>query len=134
MQSPYTSVQDVPLQLAPAYQEDFDALMTRLTEAPVLVYPDFDQYFVLETDASGYGLGAVLSQCHDWKLHPLAYASCAPSRPEKNYPITQLLKILPVVSPRLILSIAPGRRMPLQMLSTATLLSRHYRMQKYMLT
>ena len=59
--------------------------------APVLVYPSFDCPFVLETDASVRGVGAVLSKKQsDQLLHPVAYASHALSAPEKNYTITEL--------------------------------------------
>ena len=59
--------------------------------APVLAYPDFDRDFVLKTDASYVGLGAVLSQRQDnGKLHPLSYASRALSPAEKKYPVTEL--------------------------------------------
>ena len=42
----------------------FSELKKLLTEAPILVYPQFGprEHFLLETDASGIGLGAVLSQ------------------------------------------------------------------------
>ena len=53
--------------------------------------PDFCEGFVLETDASIMGLGAVLSQKqNDGKLHPIAFASRALSPPEKNYAVTEL--------------------------------------------
>ena len=46
--------------------------------APVLVFTDLEKPFVLETDASGIGLEAVLLQEQDnGKLHPVAYASRA---------------------------------------------------------
>ena len=69
----------------------FETLKTRLVTAPLLCYPDFDKDFVLETDASKQGLGAILSQYQiDHKLHPVAYASCSISSTESNYAITDL--------------------------------------------
>ena len=55
-----------------AYQQ----LKTQLTQAPVLAYPQFGKEFLLETDASGVGLGAVLSQKQDDDtIRPIAFAS-----------------------------------------------------------
>ena len=57
-------------------QEAFDTLKDRLVSSPVLAYPCFTKPFVLHTDASGVGLGAVLEQEQDdGKLHPISYAS-----------------------------------------------------------
>ena len=57
-------------------QEGFDALKHALTTAPVLAYPDYSQTFILETDASLKGLGAVLSQKgKDGEVRVIAYAS-----------------------------------------------------------
>ena len=56
-------------------QKAFEQLKISLCSAPVLRHPDFAKPFVLQTDASGYGLGAVLSQNFDDGEHPIAYAS-----------------------------------------------------------
>ena len=65
-------------------QEGFDALKYALTTAPVLAYPDYTQPFILETDASLKGLGAVLSQKgKDGEVHVIAYASRS-LRPSKR--------------------------------------------------
>ena len=57
-------------------QEGFGTLKRALTTAPVLAYPDYTQPFILETDASLKGLGAVLSQNgKDREVRVIAYAS-----------------------------------------------------------
>lgn len=54
-------------------EASFQSLKTALMTAPVLALPDFSKTFILETDASDKGVGAVL--LHDG--HPLAYVSRA---------------------------------------------------------
>ena len=74
----------------PDCQRAVEELKQKLTTAPVLSYPALDQPFMLETDASTCGLGAVLSQRQgDGLLHPVAYASRTLSRPEATYSITE---------------------------------------------
>jgi hypothetical protein len=61
-----------------------------LTTAPVLAYPNFKTNFLLQTDASGIALGAVLGQIgEDKRVHPVAYASRQLSKPEKRYSATE---------------------------------------------
>ncbi|CAB5212107.1 unnamed protein product [Rhizophagus irregularis] len=72
-------------------QEAFDILRTKLTENPILVYPDFDKEFILITDGSKMGLGAVLAQMNEEnKEAVIAYASRSTVGAEKNYPPTEL--------------------------------------------
>ena len=56
-------------------QQSFQDLKDALTTAPVLGYADFSQPFILETDASLDGLGAVLSQEQEGGRRVIAYAS-----------------------------------------------------------
>ena len=68
----------------------FDRLKGALTRAPVLAYPHFGRPFLLETDASGVGLGAVLSQKQeDGTIRPIAYASRTLQIHERNYGISR---------------------------------------------
>ena len=51
-------------------------LKEKISLAPVLAFPDFDKSFLLETDVSKEGLGAVLSQKQDdGCYHPVAFGS-----------------------------------------------------------
>ena len=45
-------------------QHAFDLLKHKLTSAPVLAHPDYPLPFILDTDASDVGIGAVLSLRH----------------------------------------------------------------------
>ena len=82
---------DVPYVWSNGCQQAFDELKDRLTKALVLVYLDFTKRFILETDASGVGLGAVLSQKQaSGNVAPIAYASQILQSHEKNYGISEL--------------------------------------------
>ena len=58
---------------------------------PSLAFADLKRPFLLETDASKYGLGAILQQVQeDGKYHPVAYASSTLCRSEANYHSSKL--------------------------------------------
>ena len=72
--------------LSPEALEAFDRLKAACLQAPILAFPDFDKPFLLETDASGRGLGAVLSQKQvDGWYHPIADASHVMNETEQRY-------------------------------------------------
>lgn len=66
-----------------------DVLKKKLTEHPILIYPNFSKTFLLTTDASNGALGAVLSQDIDGKDLPIAYASRSLSPTERHYNTTE---------------------------------------------
>lgn len=61
-----------------------DHLKTVLTQAPVLAFADFTLPFIVYTDASNHGLGAVLAQKKDGRERILAYASRTLHPTEQN--------------------------------------------------
>ena len=82
----------MPFNCTPQCDEAFCNLKNLLVTAPVLAYPHFvsDKEFILETDASGLGLGAVLSQGQDdGFVHPIAFASRFLNSHEQNYCISE---------------------------------------------
>lgn len=70
-----------------AQQMVFDILKERFTTAPILTYPDNDQVFRLETDASDFATRAVLSIEQNEKWHPVAFSSNSITPEEHNYPV-----------------------------------------------
>ena len=84
-------LKNTPVTLTPEAREAFDILKKKCMTAPVLAFADLEKPFLLETDASGFGLGAILHQVQeDSKLHPVAYASRALKKGEKNYHSSKL--------------------------------------------
>ena len=80
-----------PVDLPPEAWEAINILKRKVQSAPVLVFPDFDKPFLLETDASKEGLGAVLSQKQsDGHYHPVAFGSHSLTPSEKNYHSSKL--------------------------------------------
>ena len=77
--------------MTPKAEAAFAELKARCLQAPVLQFANFNKPFLLETDASGDGLGAVLSQKQsDGKYHPVAYGSRGLKGGEKRYHSSKL--------------------------------------------
>ena len=66
-------------------QRALEEIVKRLTNPPVLTYPDYSQLFILHTDASKDGLGAILYQVQDGKMHVIGYVSRTLSPAERGY-------------------------------------------------
>lgn len=70
--------------------EAFHQIIGCLTNAPVLAFADPHKPYILHTDASLKGLGAVLYQEYPEGLRPVAFASRRVSATEQRYPVHQL--------------------------------------------
>lgn len=77
---------DTGFQWNHAQQHAFDTLKSKVSSAPVLIYPDPERHFVLTCDASSRAVGAVLSQDHGKGLQPIAFYSRKMTPAERNYP------------------------------------------------
>ncbi|GKC16055.1 reverse transcriptase domain-containing protein [Tanacetum coccineum] len=63
----------------------FQTLKKKLTEAPILIAPDWDLPFELMCDASDFAIGAVLGQRHEKHFKPIHYASKTMNEAESHY-------------------------------------------------
>jgi len=73
-------------------QNTFEGLRDRMCKKPILQQPDFNKTFYLQTDASAYSMGAVLSQEGESttskpKRHPVTYYSATFTPTEQRYDI-----------------------------------------------
>src|ERR1700682_5918576 len=105
---------DLTLQTTPWHwdhpqQEAFNTLKQCMCDKPVLRQPDFTKQFFVHTDASAYGVGAILSQQGESsaenttqkpKLHPVAYYSATFTPTERNYDIyeRELLAVIKAIT------------------------------------
>jgi len=76
---------DITWKWTSVHKSAFKKLKDALCKEPVLKHPNFKKPFILETDASGIGLGAVIKQQHDGIEHPVSYASRTLTNAESNY-------------------------------------------------
>ena len=78
-----------PFVMGPEQEAAFESLKLKLVTAPVLCHPNFDKPFLIYTDASGYGVGALLKQVDDeGRERVVAYASRTLQPLEMKYPTT----------------------------------------------
>ena len=71
-------------------QEAFKKLRQQLVSPPILAFPDYQKPFILDTDASNLGIGAVLSQTQDdGQERVIAYGSRVLSKAERRYCVTR---------------------------------------------
>ena len=78
---------DTPFAWKETQQMAIDTLKLCFTTAPIPTYPDNDRVFCLETDASDFATGAVLSIEQNGKWHPVAFSSHSMTPKEHNYPV-----------------------------------------------
>jgi len=70
-------------------QRAFEQLKLRLINGPILALPQDEGMYILDTDASDFGLGAILSQRQDSGEKVIAYSSKTLNRPEQKYETTR---------------------------------------------
>ncbi|GJU81548.1 reverse transcriptase domain-containing protein [Tanacetum coccineum] len=69
--------------------ESFNTLKRKLTEAPILIAPDWDLPFELMCDASDFAIGAVLGQRKNKHFQPIHYASKTMTEAQAHYTTTE---------------------------------------------
>ncbi|GJU79217.1 reverse transcriptase domain-containing protein [Tanacetum coccineum] len=69
--------------------ESFNTLKRKLTEAPILIAPDWDLPFELMCDASDFAIGAVLGQRKNKHFQPIHYASKTMTEAQTHYTTTE---------------------------------------------
>ena len=85
------SSKKTPIEWTDQCQHALETLINEITKAPLLEYPDFSKEFVLHTDASTKGLGAILYQRSKGEdLKAIGYASRTLHKSEANYHPTKL--------------------------------------------
>ena len=79
---------DTPWDWSSEQKTAFEMLKTKVTSAPILIFPDENKQYRVEADASNYAHGGVLSQQgEDGKWHPVAFLSKSFNEVERNYDI-----------------------------------------------
>uniref|UniRef100_A0A1Y1NGJ5 RNA-directed DNA polymerase n=1 Tax=Photinus pyralis TaxID=7054 RepID=A0A1Y1NGJ5_PHOPY len=80
---------DVTFQWDAPCEESLGKIKEALISAPILTIPNFEKPFILQTDASNVGIGAVLTQIYDDQEHVICYLSRALTRTERKFSVTE---------------------------------------------
>nr|GEU69400.1 reverse transcriptase domain-containing protein [Tanacetum cinerariifolium] len=84
-----SSQKDTPFLFSKECVEAFQTLKRNLTQAPILIAPDWDMPFELMCDASDFAIGAVLGQRQEKHFRPIHYVSKTMTEAESNYTTTE---------------------------------------------
>nr|GEX17395.1 reverse transcriptase domain-containing protein [Tanacetum cinerariifolium] len=89
--SPMTRLleKDTPFIFSQECVDAFQTLKRMLTEAPILIAPDWDMPFELMYDASDFSIGSILGQRRDKHFWPIHYASKTMTEAESKYTTTE---------------------------------------------
>ncbi len=91
---------DVKFEWQSCHESAFQKLKELLTNSPILAYPTATDQFILDTDASGDGLGSVLSQVQEGQERVISYYSKLFSKEETRYCVTRKELLAVVASMR----------------------------------
>nr|GEY75078.1 reverse transcriptase domain-containing protein [Tanacetum cinerariifolium] len=80
---------DTPFLFSKECVEAFQTLKRKLTEALILIAPDWDMPFELMYDASDFAIGAVLRKRQEKNFRPIHYANKTMTEAESNYTTTE---------------------------------------------
>lgn len=89
-------------------------LKDKLISSPILGFPQSDGYFILDTDASNYGVGGVLSQLQEGTERVIGYFSKSLNKAERSYCVTRRELLALVMSVRHFNCYLYGRKLTLR--------------------
>ncbi|GJT21948.1 reverse transcriptase domain-containing protein [Tanacetum coccineum] len=82
-------VKDAPFNFSEECIQAFDKLKRELTQAPIMIKPDWSLQFEIMCDASDYTVRVVLGQKKDKHFQPIYYASKMMNEAQENYTTTE---------------------------------------------
>nr|GEV53076.1 reverse transcriptase domain-containing protein [Tanacetum cinerariifolium] len=85
----YLLEKETPFLFSKECIDEFNTLKKKLTEAPILVVPDWNLPFELMCDASDYAIGSVLGQCKSKHFQPIHYANKTMTEAQIHYTTTE---------------------------------------------